>query len=118
MNGVDRVKAICKERKIPISKLERDLGYANGYIGQLRKGVFPSDRLMEIANYLSVSHTFILTGEETEKAPAESGKRSVSDDDIKFALFGGGGEITDAMYEEVRNFAAYVKQREAGKKKE
>ena len=65
MNGVDRVKAICKERKIPISKLERDLGYANGYIGQLRKGVFPSDRLMEIANYLSVSHTYILTGEET-----------------------------------------------------
>lgn len=118
MNGVDRVKAICKERKIPISKLERDLGYANGYIGQLRKGVFPSDRLMEIADYLGISHTYILTGEETEKAPAGSGKCSVTDDEIKFALFGGDGEITDAMYEEVRNFAAYVKQREASKKRE
>ena len=51
MNAVDRVKAICKERKIPISKLERDLGFANGYIGQLRKGVFPADRLMAIAEY-------------------------------------------------------------------
>ena len=40
----------------------------------------------------------------------------VSDEDIKFALFGGDGEITDAMYEEVRRFAAYVKQREAEKK--
>ena len=53
-----------------------------------------------------------------EKAPAEPGKRSVSDDDIKFALFGGDGEITDAMYDEVRRFAAFVKQREAEKKKE
>lgn len=53
-----------------------------------------------------------------EKAPADPGKRSVSDDDIKFALFGGDGEITDAMYDEVRRFAAFVKQREAEKKKE
>ncbi len=69
MNGVDRVKAICKERKIPLSKLERDLGYGNGYIGQLRKGVFPSDRLMEISDYLQVSPEYILTGEE--KKPAD-----------------------------------------------
>ena len=116
MNGVDRVKAICKERKIPISKLERDLGYANGYIGQLRKGVFPSDRLLEIAEYLSVSHTYILTGEENKKAPTVSGERTVSDEDIKFALFGGDGEITDEMYDEVKRFAAYIKQREADSK--
>lgn len=116
MNGVDRVKAICKERKIPISKLERDLGYANGYIGQLRKGVFPSNRLMEIAEYLSVSHSYILTGEETEKAPTVSGERSVSDDDIKFALFGGDGDITDEMYEEVKDFAEYIKKRGPKKK--
>lgn len=42
--------------------------------------------------------------------------RAVSDDDIKFALFGGDGEITDAMYDEVRRFAAFIKQREAEKK--
>lgn len=67
MNSVERVKAICKERKIPISKLERDLGYANGYIGQLRKGVFPADRLSAIADYLSVSITYLMTGEEEKK---------------------------------------------------
>ena len=49
MNCVERVKAICKERKIPISKLESDLKFSNGYIGQLRKGVFPADRLAKIA---------------------------------------------------------------------
>lgn len=41
-----------------------------------------------------------------------------SDDDfVKFALFGGGEEITDEMYEEVRQFAEFVKKREAAKKK-
>lgn len=63
MNSVERVKKICKERKIAISKLERDLGYANGYVGQLRKGVFPADRLQEIANYLDVTAEYLLTGE-------------------------------------------------------
>ena len=43
-------------------------------------------------------------------------KRQVSDEDICFALFGGEGEITDAMYEEVKKFAAFIKQREGNKK--
>lgn len=64
MNSVERVKSICKERKIAISRLERDLGYANGYIGQLRKGTFPAERLSEIAAYLSVSPEYLMTGEE------------------------------------------------------
>lgn len=66
MNSVEKVKALCKERKIPISRLEKELGYANGYIGQLRKGTFPNDRLVEIANYLNVP-TAYLTGEEQNK---------------------------------------------------
>ena len=111
MNAVERVRAICKERKIPISKLEKDLGFANGYIGQLRKGVFSCDRLYAIAGYLGVTPEFLQNGDEKD-TPVER----VSDDAIKFALFGGDGEITDAMYEEVRAFAAFVKEREARKK--
>lgn len=67
MNSVERVKSICKERKIPISKVERDLGYANGYIGQLKKGVFPADRLQDIAEYLGVSSEYLLNGDEKEE---------------------------------------------------
>ena len=66
MNSVERVKTICKDRKIPISKLERDLGYSNGYIGQLRKGTFPNDRLKEIADYFGVSVDYLMTGKEKE----------------------------------------------------
>lgn len=69
MNSVERVKAICSERKIAISKLEKDLGFGNGYIGQLRKGVFPADRLAKIADYLNVTTDYLLTGAETKKRP-------------------------------------------------
>lgn len=67
MNSVERVKEICKKRKIPISKLEKELGFANGYIGQLRKGIFPADRLEKISNFLGVTTTYLMTGEESSK---------------------------------------------------
>lgn len=73
MNSVERVKAICKERKIPIYKLERDLDFGNGYIGQLKKGMFPADRLAAIAEYLSVSTDYLITGEEKENLTFEYG---------------------------------------------
>lgn len=55
MSTVEKVKKICKSRKIPISRLEKDLGFSNGYINQLRKGTFPSDRLALISKYLDIS---------------------------------------------------------------
>ena len=76
MNAVERVKTICKERKIPISKLESDCGFANGYIGQLRKGVFPDDRILKIAEYLNVSVDYLMTGNEVQFI-AETAKKDV-----------------------------------------
>lgn len=83
MTCVDRVKNILKERKIPIAKLERDLGFANGYIGQLRKGVLPSDRLVLIADYLSVSTGYLMFGYECEEntpALTEKDRRDIARD--------------------------------------
>ena len=57
--------------------------------------------------YLPINDTF--TAGEIEKFT--SGLACVS-------IVGEDGEITDEMFDEVRNFAAYVKQREAQKKKE
>ena len=45
-----------------------------------------------------------------EKAPTSEGERSVSDDDINFALFGD-AEIDDELYEEVKAFARFAKER-------
>ena len=49
---------------------------------------------------------------EKEKAPAADSSRGVTDEDLKFALFGG-GDVTDAQFEEVKNFARFIKERDA-----
>lgn len=74
MTTVDRIKSICKERKIPISKLEKDCGFANAYIAQLKKGHLPDDRLRIVSDYLGVSIDFLQFGQEKEPASADSSK--------------------------------------------
>ena len=105
MNSVDRVKALCKERKIPIAKLERELGFGNGYISQLKKGVFPYNRLVAIANYLNVSAEE-LTGEQTKKAPTISDESLIADDELSALL----NELTEAELELVKSVALTIKQ--------
>ena len=61
---VERIKTICKNRGIALSRLERDCGFANAYMTNLRAGKMPADRLQKVADYLQVSTRFLLTGEE------------------------------------------------------
>ncbi len=65
MTTVDRIKSICKERKIPISKLEKECGFANGYIGQLKKGSVPSDRLIKISDFLGIAPSVLIDGADS-----------------------------------------------------
>lgn len=114
----ENILSLCESRGIKGGKMCADLGISKGLLTDLKMGRragVSAVTAQKIAAYFGVSVGYLL-GEETQQAPAETGKRPVSEDDIKFALFGGDGEITDAMYDEVKKFAAYVKQREAEKK--
>lgn len=73
-----------------------------------------SEMLILFATHYGVSIDYLI-GKAEDPAPSPAERRPVSDEDIKFALFGGGAEITDAMFEEVKRFAAFVKQREQEK---
>ena len=66
MSSVDRVKDLLKEKGIPVSRMEKDLGFANGYIGQLKKGTLPADRLDAIAEYLGVDRQYLIWGKVPE----------------------------------------------------
>ena len=114
MDSVKRVKEICKSRRIPISKLERDLGYANGYIGQLRKGTFPANRLAEIAQYLSVSVDYLLNG---ENAPTQAGEREITFDDFSFAMHNHSGNLTDSDKETLLKLAQQLADANRKKKR-
>ena len=106
------IEELLKEKGISGAKMCADLGMSRSFMTELRKGRIKSVRLenaQKIADYLGVGLSCLL-GDENN-APAAEGRRSVSDEDIKFALFGGDGEITDEMYEEVKRFAAYLKEK-------
>lgn len=111
-----RLRDLCEERNMTINELVKILDLSSGSPTAWKNGTIPRNAtLVKIADYFGTS-TDYLVGKESRKAPTTNGERSISDDDIKFALFGGDGEITDEMYEEVKDFAEYIKKRGPKKK--
>ena len=68
MSEAERIRQICASKGIRISKLEKDLGFGNGYINPKKVTHISHERLLKIAEYLSVSVGDI-TGEEDNKKP-------------------------------------------------
>lgn len=60
MNSVDVLLALCKQRKIAVSRVERDLKYGNGYFKSLKKKEIPGNRLSEVADYFGVTMDYLL----------------------------------------------------------
>lgn len=118
---IKRIELRIAELGMTKADFYKNSGISSASYSQWKTGLYkPSEKkLRSAAECLGVSYDFICYGTEgtIEKAPAESGKRSVSDDEIKIALFRGREDITDAMYQEVLNFAEYVARREEEKKK-
>ena len=109
----NRILNLIENRDLSYAELSRLTGIPKSALQRYATGEtekIPVDRLELIAKALGTTSSALL-GRAEEQAPP------VSDDDIKFALFGGSGEITDAMYREVKEFAAMVKLREDMRKK-
>ena len=113
----DRIQTLCEKRGVSITTVCRESGASRASLSDLkmgRKQSLSAETLSKLANWFGVSVDFLLGKENA--SPDEKG-RTVSEEDIKFALFGGDGPITDEMYREVMNFAAFVKRREEEKQR-
>jgi transcriptional regulator with XRE-family HTH domain len=118
MNIAQNLKHLMEERGLSNSRLAREIHVHTSTVSNWLDGKeVKSENLTTLCKYFGCSLDY-LTGSttETKKTPTGEGGRAVSDDDIKFALFGGEGEITDAMFEEVKRFAHMVKLREEAEK--
>lgn len=116
-SSVQFVRDLCQERNIPIAKLEKDCGFSNGYLNPKKMSKLPYDRAVVIAKYLGVSENLILTGsDDTKNAPTVSGERAMSDDELKFALWGDCQDIDEKDLEDVRRYAAFVRERKKAQK--
>ena len=112
------MKDILKSRRIELNLTQKEVAayvgvseatlsrWESGEIKNLRR-----NRIAALAKILQLAPSTLVGDLEDEKvAPI---KPKVTDDDIKFALFG--GNVSDAAYEEVKRFAAFVKQNEQEK---
>lgn len=127
---MNRIPELRKERGISMKQAAEQLGMPYTTYVNYEKGVRQpnSETLIDLANFYNTSIDYMLgksndrlqvnrdaapipPGQESKKAPgAKSGE--VSDEEIKFALFGG-GPVTDAQYEEVKQFVRFIKERDA-----
>lgn len=76
----------------------------------------PRDKIARLAAALHTTPEYLMGWEQ--KASTEIGEHKYEAGDIMLALSRGGEEeITDTMFEKVKNFARFITQREADKKK-
>lgn len=68
------------------------------------------ETLLKLAEFFGVSVLEILGAPDEKKSPVPEGERRVNEEDIKFALFGDAA-IDDELYEEVKAFARFAKER-------
>lgn len=114
----ERISELCKVKGVTPSRMCLDLGMSKSTVSDLksgRKSGLSAANASKISNYLGVTVGYLL-GEETEKAPAESGKRSVSDAELKFALWGDCEDVSDDDLADVLRYAAFVRERKKDKK--
>jgi len=112
----NRIENLCKDNGINITTMCKETGASRGSLTDLKAGrssTLSQKALSKIADYFDVTVDYLISGSKESSGSVSDN----IDDDIKFALFNGSEGITDAMYEEVKQFAAMVKLREEAKKK-
>ena len=122
-NLYENIHALCKERKITPGGLCGELGFRRSVLSDLKNGrkkSLDTTTLIKIAEYFGVSVDYLLTGEETKKAPTQEGERELTDREIKAAFLGGladglSDEAIDRYWNDARGYIGYKIQQEKNK---
>lgn len=109
-----KIESLCKFNGVTVTTMCKESGASRGSLSDLktgRKQDLSRKTLSKIAYYFNVPVDYFSEAKPAkEKDPVQH--HEVSDEDIKFALFGG-GPVTDAQYAEVKQFVNFIKERDA-----
>ena len=100
----DRIETLCRENKVNVTLMCKDCKIPRASLSDYKKGRIQSlsaKTLAKIAEYFGVSVDYLYGGNRAGLAERE----------LKVALFGGDGEVTDEMWEEVKRYAHYIKEK-------
>lgn len=107
-----RIKRLRRAAKLTQDQLAEKINANRVTVAKYEKDAYrpSSEASLKIAQALNTTTDYLLGNEE-------AATQTISDDDIKFALFGADPHnITDAQFEEVKRFAQFLVEREANKK--
>ena len=104
----DVFSELCKKRGISDTAAIQAINLSTGNLKNWKNGRTPKPEILKkVADYFNVSVDYLL-GKTDVKNDDE--KSTVTDDDIKFALFGEvADKIPDEKLQEVKNFAQFIK---------
>ena len=111
-----KLRELRKKTNMTMKELGAALGLAESTISQYETGKRQPDyeTLLRLGEFFGVSIDYLL-GQETEKAPTKDGERTISDEDIMFALWGEQNDMDKEDLEDVKRYAAFVRERKQKK---
>lgn len=112
----DIFKQLCEQKGVSVYRAAKDMEFSNSTTTKWKKtGATPDgDTIAAVAKYFDVTSDFLLG---IEKAPTPKSEGEEFEEAMKVALFGGSGEVTPEMWEEVKQFARMVMLRVESDKK-
>ena len=111
----DRIRALRKAKGLNQTELGNRLGVKTNAVSKWECGRvedIPMSKVKAMAALFNVPVSYLM---DEEQAPTDPGKRAVSDEEMMFALWGDTTEVDEADLDDVRRYAAFIKER---KKKE
>ena len=109
--------ALCQKNGLTPSGAASKIGFNRASVTMWKNtGKAPKQELLlKIAEFFGVTTDYLLTGEDTKKAPTQEGERRISNQELMFALWGDSQNVDEADLEDVRRYAAFVKERKKKK---
>lgn len=109
--------ALCQKNGLTPSGAASKIGFNRASVTMWKNtGKAPKQELLlKIAEFFGVTTDYLLTGEDTKKAPTQEDERTISDKELMFALWGDSQNVDEADLEDVRRYAAFVKERKKKK---
>lgn len=117
-NMYEVIEDLCRSQGIRPGKLCTELGISRGILSDLKAGRtrrLSADNMAKISGYFGVTADYLLGNTEKNNAPAESSERAMSNEDLKFALWGDCTDVDDADLDDVLRYAAFVRERKKAK---
>lgn len=112
MTTGEKIRQLRKQAGMTQTDLGETLGVKKNAVSKWECGRvtdIPAGKIKAMAELFRVPPSYLIDNDA--RKPILRPGSDITDEDVKFALFGGEDEITDDMYREVKMFAAFLKER-------